>query len=306
MKTMTAPLMSAYALPVGCVVALGLAFSADQAAAQSYGGHIEARAVYADGDKLAEDEEDANRSAFVLDAQGDARWIRGDTTTRLTLSSTYHAYEDNDRDDRWNNEIGLSHQKDLSPRVSLTVGASLGSEYSTLEYRSADQIALDAEVLYSPSREHRFGVSAAYRYREYDNAAGNHGHAPYVEGSYRYRPSNRHRLDLAARLEAVDSDNDAFDLTRQRLSGHYTFTPDRQNRIRVGVVGQNWEYDSRRLSNSDERLHRWRIQPQVRYTREFEHDIRIELDYRLDLSRSNDPSREEDGNRFTLSLRKSF
>lgn len=299
-------LLSVNALSTAGMMALGLTLVSETAQAQTFSGAIEGRAIYADGNKRLEDEEDSNRSAYVLAGNGEVEWIRGEHTTRLSLSSTYNNFTDDDRDDRWNNEVELVHEVQLSPRLELHLTGSLGTDYSTLEYREADQVALGAELFYAPSRQHRFSAGAGYRHREYDNAASNNGQSPYIEASYRYRPSNRHRLDLSSRIEWLESDNRAFELTRQRLSTYYTLTPDRLNRFRVGLVGQNWEHDSRLVAGKGETLHRWRVQPQARYTRSLPHDIDLEIDYRLDLSRSNDPAREEDGNRLSVSLRKAF
>lgn len=295
------------ALNFAWVLAAGAACSSQAAAAQEdYFGSLSAAGVYADGSKLLDDEEDSNRSALIARGQGGVRWMHGDSATSLTASSNYYQYTDSDRRDRWNNEVELVHERSLSKTVDLSLSASAGSNYSTLEYRSADQLALSAEVFYRPSRQHRFGIGAGYRHRQYDDSAGTSGTAPYAQASYRYRPNNRHRFDVETRFEWVDAEKASYEYARQRLDGFYTRTFNRENRLRVGVVAQNWEHDSRQVSGGSDRLHRWRIQPQIRYTRTLRHDATVEIDYQRDLRRSNDPSREEDGNRLSLTLRKRF
>lgn len=288
------------------ILIAGMAFSGHSAVAQDYFGSLSASGVYADGSKLLDDEEDSNRSAFILRGDGGARWLHRNSATQITVSSNYYDYLDSGRRDRWNNEVELDHEISLSKTVDLSLTASVGSNYSTLEYRSADQIALGAELLYRPSRQHRLGFAAGYRHREYDDPAGSSGSAPYAEASYRYQPNNRHRFDVDARYEWVDTDNANFDYQRQRVGGFYTRTFDRANRLRVGLVLQNWEFDSRLAAGRPDQLHSWRVQPQVRFTRTFARDTTVELDYRMDLRRSNDATREEDGNRLSLTVRKRF
>lgn len=290
----------------GWLLIAGATFSGQTALAQDYFGSLSASGVYADGSKLLDDEEDANRSALILRGQGGAGWMRGDSATRVTFSSNYYQYLDSGRRDRWNNEVELTHEISLSKTVDLNLTAAVGSNYSTLEYRSADEASLAAEVLYRPSRQHRFGFAAGYRHREYDDPTGASGEAPYAEATYRYQPNNRHRFDVDTRLEWVDTDNPAFDYERQRLGGFYTRTFNPANRLRVGLVVQNWEYDTRLASGSSDRLHSWRVQPQIRYTRTLAHETTVEVDYRGDLRRSNDPAREENGNRLSLTLRRRF
>lgn len=290
----------------GCFFVAAVLCSSQSAVAQDYFGSLSASGVYADGAKLLDDEEDSNRSAFILRGQGGARWVHRNSATQIAVSSNYYEYLDSGRRDRWNNEVELTHEMSLSPTVDLSLLASAGSNYATLEYRSADQIALGAEITYRPSRQHRFGFAAAYRHRDYDDPTGASGSAPYAEATYRYQPNNRHRFDFDARYEWVDTNNADFDYERQRLGGFYTRTFNRENRLRLGLVLQNWDFDSRLVSGGSERLHSWRVQPQARFTRTFANDTTVELDYRLDVRRSNDPTREEDGNRLTLTVRKRF
>lgn len=280
--------------------------AATTAAAQDYLGSVSASGVYAQGAKLLDDEEDNNRSAIILRGDVGARWAWSDSTTRLTLSSNYFNYTDEGRKDRWNNEVELAHEISLSKTVTLNLRAAAGTNYSTLEYRSADQLILGAEVFYRPRREHRFGARAEYRHREYDNPTGAGGDAPFAEVSYRYQPSNVHRFDVEARYEWVDADLPAFDYDRQRLTAFYTRSFGRENRLRLGAALQNWEYDTRQVSGGGERLHSWRIQPQARFIRTLANDVSVEAEYRRDFRRSNDSTQEEDGNRFSLTLRKRF
>ncbi|AYG93938.1 hypothetical protein D8I30_01100 [Brevundimonas naejangsanensis] len=280
--------------------------AASTATAQDYFGNISASGVYAEGAKLADDEEDSNRSAIILRGDAGARWRRGDHTTQLTISSNYFNYTDEGRKDRWNNEIELTHEISLSKAVTLDLRAAVGADYSTLEYRSADQLTLGAEISYRPRREHRFGARAEYRRREYDDPTGASGDAPFVEVSYRYQPSNIHRFDMEARYEWVDTNLPVFDYDRQRLTAFYTRSFGRQNRLRLGAALQNWEYDTRQVSGGGERLHSWRIQPQARFIHTLANDMSIEAEYRRDFRRSNDSTQEEDGNRFSLTLRKRF
>lgn len=288
------------------ILVAGIVCSSQTAAAQDYFGSLSASGIYADGSKLLDDEEESNRSVFVLRGQGGARWVHRNSATRVAVSSNYYEYLDSERRDRWNNEVELGHEISLSKTVDLSILASVGSNYSTLEYRSADQVALGAEIIYRPSRKHRFGFAAEYRHREYDNPSESSGSAPYAEATYRYQPDNRHRFDFDARYEWTDTDNANFNYERQRVGGFYTRTFDRVNRLRVGAVLQNWEYDQRLVSGGGERLHSWRILPQVRFTRTFANEMSVELDYRRDFRRSNDVTREEDGNRLSLTVRKGF
>lgn len=274
--------------------------------AQDYYGVLSASGVYAEGSKLLDDEEDANRSAVVLRGQGGVRWIRGDSATEITVSSNYYEYLDGGRQSRWNNEVEINHEIDLTDKVDLGLFVSAGTNYSMLEYRSADQISIGSEIFYRPSRKHRLGFRAEYRYREYDDPANSNGSAPHVQASYRYQMSNQNRFDFDARYEWVGTNNARFDYDRQRLGGFYTRTFDRKNRLRVGAVLQNWEYDTRLASVGGERLHNWRIRPQVRFTRVFANETTVELDYRRDFRRSNDSAQEEDGNRLSLTVRKRF
>lgn len=280
--------------------------TASTATAQDYFGNVSASGVYADGAKLADDEEDNNRSAVILRGDAGARWRRGDNTTRLTFSSNYFNYTDEGRKDRWNNEIELTHEISLSEAVTLDLRAAIGTDYSTLEYRSADQLTLGAEIFYRPRREHRFGARAEYRRREYDDPSSASGDAPFVEVSYRYQPNNVHRFDVDARYEWVDTNLPAFDYDRQRLTAFYTRSFGRENRLRLGAALQNWKYETRPVSGDSERLHSWRIQPQARFTHTLPNNMSVEVEYRRDFRRSNDSTQEEDGNRFSLTLRKRF
>lgn len=290
----------------GWLLAVGIACSSQPAAAQDYYGSLSASGIYADGSKLLDDQEDSNRSALVLRGQGGARWVHGDSATQVAVSSNYYKYLDRGRRDRWNNEVSLDHEISLSETVKLSLLAAAGTDYSTLEYRSADQIALGAAILYRPSRQHRFGFAAEYRHREYDDRANSSGSAPYAEATYRYQPDNLHRFDFDARYEWVNTNNASFDYERQRLGGYYTRTFGRVNRLRLGAVVQNWEFDSRLVTGGGERLHSWRVQPQVRFTHAFANETTVEVDYRRDFRRSNDSTREEDGNRLSLTVRKVF
>ena len=259
-------------------------------------------AVWAEDSALLDDE-DFDSSALIAGLSGG--WEYSKSKTRLQLSSTVVDYTDGGRDDRWNNELRLGQELELSDDVDFDGQLVLATEVQTLEFRNADQATLQGRLTWRPSAADRLRLYAAYRTRSYDDAAATNADAPYFGVEWRRRVDRGAYFELEARHEEVDADRASFDYRRTSLTASYSRTFDDKTRGRAVLGYRTWTYDNR-LTPAGRSREDWSLAPELELRRALTAAVDLELNVRHVIRRSNDDRFERDGNRVAVSLAYEF
>lgn len=286
-------------IATSAAVMLGVWVPSAASAQDLYGG-ASASAVYSSSGDLLE-EEVIDSSALVGRVYSGARWNADGDTSRIQASSNYYNYLD--RKDRWSNLLEAEQQLRISRSTRIGVEISAGSKISTLEARSADQLAARARLVLEPG-DHRFTLNAGLRHRYYDGSAVR-SWSPILEADYRYRFGRYRYFDLEVRREVVDSSSASLDYRRTSLGAFYTHPFGGDTRVRLGVASRHWNWESRLAPNGN-RLRDRVFVPQARLATSLSNKLNLELDYRHFRRRSNDEGLERNGNRLAATLRVEF
>lgn len=281
----------------------GIALAACPAHAQTdlYGG-ASLSGIYASSSARILDEE-IDASALVARGYAGVRLGRH-RATRLQVGSNYHLYLGDGPANRWSNSAEIEQRFVLGDKFSVAFEGAGATNISTLEARSADQLAARARLVVEPNQDNRFTLTAAARRRDYDGSAA-HAWAPMIEGDYRRRLGRYQYIDLESRFERVNSNADVFNYRRLSVAAFYTHPVGRETRLRAGLAHRRWSWDER--LTSDARPLRDRIWvPQARLTHAISDRFDLEFDYRRPLRRSNDNAFEREGHRLAATVRTNF
>lgn len=261
-----------------------------------------ASAVWAENTSLLDDE-DLDSSALIAGLSGG--WEFSESKIRVQLSSTLVDYTDADRDDRWNNELRLAQEFELSDRVDFDGQVALATEVQTLEFENADQVTAQGRLTWRLNAEDRLRIYAAYRARSYNDAGSTSADAPYLGVEWRRRVDRGAYFELEARLEDVDADRASFDYQRTSLTASYSRVIDDKTRGRARLGYRSWSYEDRPTPEGQSRED-WSFAPELELRRALTAAADLEFNFRHVIRRSNDDRYDRDGNRVAVSISYDF
>lgn len=248
-------------------------------------------------------DEEIDASALVARGYAGIRLGR-EKATRIQFGTNYFLYLGDGPRNRWSNLAEVEQRFAFNDKVSVAFEGSGATNISTLEARSADQIAARARLIVEPNEQNRLIITTAARRRAYDGSSAD-AWAPMIEGDYRRRLGRFQYIDLESRYERVDSDDDLLDYRRLSFAGYYTHPLGRSTRLRAGIAHRRWSWDERVTGDARQLRDRLWV-PQVRITQALSNQFDLELDYRRPLRRSNDAVFDRDGHRLAATIRTNF
>ncbi len=221
----------------------------------------------------------------------------------IDLSSTYYAYSDASREDRFSNRIGGNLGYRVSDDVTFAALADFTSHAATVESTKADQTRLRGQITVQPG-PHRFRLTGGWRWRDYRDRPGESGDGPTVSAEYRYRLGKGHFFSVSAQYEEIDATLASRSYRRTTVSADYRVRLADPLSLSAGLTYKAWNYPGRAVGPDTQHDHIWT--PELGLSWEFAKDWYAELDGKIIWRDSNNPGYTETIKRGMFTLRKRF
>jgi opacity protein-like surface antigen len=259
---------------------------------------LSVRGVSASG-KAVDGSEDADKSGGVFGASLAWDHVAGPNQFGLDTSSTYYAYSDKGRHDRWSNRIAATYERDLSEELSVALRGDFTSNLASLESSSVDQKQVRATMNFKQgsSRVRLFG---GWRWRDYRD--GTSGDGEIVAADYRYRLAKSGSLRVGAQYDAIAADVKRRNYHRHTIDGEFTFSPLEDMSASVGLRYRRWVYQDRFVGIQRQKDHS--ISPTVGLSYALSRDLFLDLEGEYIRRRSNDAQFDDNIRRVTVGIRK--
>ena len=221
----------------------------------------------------------------------------------IDLSSTYYAYSDAGREDRWSNRIGGNLGYRISEDVSVAALGDFTSHAATLESSKADQTQARGRITIQPG-PHRFRLTGGWRWRDYQDRPCESGDGPVVSADYRYRLGKGHYFSVGGQYEKIDATLASRSYRRTTISADYRVLLADPVSLSAGLTYKAWDYPGRVVGPDTQHDHSWA--PELGLSWEFARDWYAEIDGTIIWRDSNNPSYNETVKRAMFTLRKRF
>jgi hypothetical protein len=246
-------------------------------------------------------DEEVHSTGIVPRLTGGIRFGDRPTRTQIQVTTAYYENFDQDRKNRWYKSLSLSQQLPVAEGLALNLRLAGSLNSATLESRSVDQLAANAELEWRPSRVDRITVSSALRRRYYD-ASSRSSWAPYFGVEYRRRVGNRKYLSFDARKEWIDADGASLDYERLLTGVSYSQPIAKSTSVRLGVDHRRWTWDGRFTATGENRRDSL-LMPRIRLRHDISRHTELDVEFRRLIRRSNDDRFDREGNRIAATLR---
>lgn len=253
--------------------------------------------------QAADGSEDADKSGGVFGAALSYDIETGDSLIGFDLASTYYAYSDAGREDRWSNRVAGSYGHRIGETVRISAIADFTSHASTLESRKADQTQLRGRLIIEPG-PHRFRLTGGWRWRDYQDRPGESGDGPVVGADYRYRLGKGHFIMIEGQYEKIDATLASRSYRRTTAGASYRVNLAEPLSASVGITYRDWSYPGRAVGPDTQHDHSW--SPELGLSWEFARDWYAELEGTVIWRESNNPAYDETVKRAMFTLRKRF
>lgn len=263
---------------------------------------ISASGVAASG-QSADGNEDADKSGEIFGAAVSYDAESGQKLYGLDLSSTYFAYSDSGRDNRWTNRVAGNFGYRIDSDVTVALLGDLVSAASTLESSNADQIHIRGRLTVQPG-PHRFRLTGGWRWRDYQDKPGFSSDGPAIAADYRYRLRAGNYFSLRGQYENTDSNLVSRNYRRTSLTIGYDADLAKSLSMGIDLTYKSWDYPGRPVGLDTQHDHSW--SPRLSLGWEFSKDWHGEIDGTFIWRKSNDPAYDETVKRVMITLRKRF
>jgi hypothetical protein len=261
---------------------------------------LSAQAVAASGTS-SDGLEDADKSGAVLGA--DLSWDRVDGADRFGVdaSSTYYAFTDGGRDDRWSNRIAGSYGRDVARHLNLSVRGDFASQLATLESSSTDQTQLRGIVTFEQGRS-RARISGGWRWRDYRDGTASDGGLVAID--YRLPVAKSQSLRIGGQYDAIDAEVSRRSYHRYTVEGGYTFKPLPRLTASLGLRYRDWTYSGRLVGTERQKDHS--LSPTLDLSYRLARNFSVDFGGEYIRRRSNDAQFNDHVRRLTIGLTKRF
>lgn len=177
--------------------------------------------------------------------------VLGNDDVEVTFRNTVTRleFEDEGRDDRWQNAARLSASVGLSAATRITVFGERSDNALAAEFTSTDEWEIGGEIQQHLDEANRVQLGASWRERSYDDAAGSSGSGIRIDGEYRYRFGANHYAFLRGRYDEINSDEARRNLTRLLAEASYQRPLSRDLRVRGELTYQRLDFSGRSLAD---------------------------------------------------------
>lgn len=254
---------------------------------------------------------DANDGYGVVAGAG-VRWRNDpeDASVEAEYEAALHSYSEGSQWDRVSHLARASWERELSRRWSLEIEGEGSLGGSSEDRELADEVVLDPRLSFEPTRSTRLRLTAAYRYKWFEDSSRD-AFNPYAELELRQRLPGRWEVEGGSRYElreAEDPENSFRRWTHGLAAGGRLGEDDA---LRFEVKYRYRRYTERLVEidveggPDPEALRRdrdWWIA-----SAEWSHDlfagIGLEVGYKFETRSSNDPDKEFDAHLLRVGTR---
>jgi len=211
------------------------------------GLRLTARGISARSTAPAEDEV-IDGNAFALIAVPSLVLSNDDLTVTFRDTVTRLEFEDQARDDRWQNAARLSARFDLSDATAITAFGERSDNALAAEFTSTDEWEFGGEIEHSFNEANRVQLGASWRERSYDDEDNSTGSGVRVDGEYRYRFGANHYAFVRGRYDTINSATDRRNLDRWLAEASYQRPLAKNLRVRGELTYQRLDFSGRALA----------------------------------------------------------
>lgn len=221
----------------------------------------------------------------------------------VDLTTSYFAYEDPDRVDRFNNRLAVGYGRDLSQTVSLSARIDHSTHSVALDSQDVSQTQVRS-LLQWDDRANRVRLIGSWRWREYKTGAGGNANGPALELEYRRRLPGNARLQLEGRWEKIDTSVASKGYERFTLNAGAVVPLSKKLDLELNTAWKDWTYRDRFVDG----IHRndRSITPDVGLNYAFARNWQISATAAVQWRTSNDPARDKRIERGYLTLQRRF
>jgi hypothetical protein len=258
-------------------------------------GEVSVSRVFAADLAASQAEEDDNGSSRVLRGSLDYDLDFGATDVAIGYDTAAFFYDEDSQSNRWSNRASAGAGTPISDELQLFGQVSYGSNITTAESGSTDQVEVLGRLQISLSDESRVRAFAGYRWRDYD-ADGTSGRGAFAGAEYRYRFAANHYLTIDARYETIESDALRRGYERTTAAVFYQTPLAEDLRVSGGVSARWWDFDTR-FAPDGHRLRRRSYTPELELQYAARTGFLLRALFQYIVRESNDPRFAEDQGR---------
>ncbi|WP_260482405.1 TonB-dependent receptor [Sphingomicrobium flavum] len=193
--------------------------------------------------------EDQDASGFVAGGDAELDIRRGDHRFAVGAGSTYFAFSEDDRDDRFNNAFWGTYSYDFADDWTFWVQGRHDTELATLESSEARQDRLRSQVIWSKG-DQRVRFRAGYRWREYISDDTD-GEGLEIGTDYRRRFDNGVQTYTYLRWDEIEADRDRRSYTRWTLGTDINVPVSDRIELIPSLRFRTWTYPNREVNGHE-------------------------------------------------------